>query len=75
MPCVPFQHQGMRGIVCYRGSAPRPKRCTYCGAPATCLCDHPKGKGTCDRRMCDACATEVDSDLHQCRDHCQPGLF
>jgi len=75
MPCVPFQHQGMRGIVCVKGSLPPPKRCAYCGKPATCLCDHPKGKKTCDRPMCAACATEVDTDLHQCRDHCQPGLF
>lgn len=75
MPCIPFNQNGMRGIACVRGPIARPKRCAYCGAPATCLCDHPKGKKTCDTPMCDDCVTEVDTDLHQCRGHCQPGLF
>jgi hypothetical protein len=75
MPCIPFQHQGMHGFVCHRGPAPKPKPCRYCGQPATCLCDHPQGKRTCDTPMCAACATEVDADLHQCREHGEPGLY
>lgn len=75
MPCVPFQHQGMTGIVCLKGPRAQAKVCAYCRAPATRLCDHPKGKKTCDRPMCARCATEVDVDLHQCREHCQEGLF
>lgn len=75
MPCVPFQHQGMRGFLCVKGPRPAPKRCRYCGAPATCLCDHPRGSKTCDTPMCAGCAVEVDRDLHQCREHCQAGLF
>lgn len=75
MPCIPFRQDGMTGIVCVRGTHPKSKRCRYCGEPATCLCDHPKGAKTCDTPMCDACATEVDIDLHQCREHGQRGLF
>ena len=76
MPCTSFQYQGMRGIVCYSGPRIKPtKHCRYCGKPATCLCDHPKGKKTCDVPMCAGCAVEVDKDLHQCREHCQAGLF
>jgi hypothetical protein len=73
MPCVLFQHNGARGILCVRGV--RPRRCAYCQNIATVLCDWPKGRGTCDRPMCQGCALEVDVDLHQCRAHARPGLF
>jgi hypothetical protein len=73
MPCVSFQVDGMRGIVCGRGLKPR--RCAYCGHLAEFACDWPKGKGTCSRPMCAAHSLEVDKDLHQCRDHAVPGLF
>lgn len=76
MPCVPFNYQSMRGYACVRvrGLAPT-HRCAYCGQSATVLCDWPKGQGTCDRRMCNGCAIEVDKDLHQCHAHSVPGLF
>jgi hypothetical protein len=73
MPCVPFQHEGMRGIICGRGL--KVTRCAYCPRPATLMCDWPKRSGTCDRAMCEGCALEVDQDLHQCRAHSVPGLF
>ena len=59
-------------IVC---GLPKPKRCVYCGRPSTKLCDYPlegqkKGK-TCDRPMCDKCATHVEPDTDYCWPHAQ----
>lgn len=81
MPRTPLQlPNGARGILCTR--SPRP-RCA-CGRPATLQCDaHSQRKsGTCDRHVCEACATEVGPDRHLCQVHrdghvapVQEGLF
>lgn len=72
MPCETVDlGNGIRGIVCSRG---RRKRCSECGRlGAGYLCDwklrgKKKGK-TCDRPLCDRCATEVAPDRHLCRAH------
>lgn len=72
MPCVTIHSGNIHGIVCVRGV--KKKCCAYCGKPAVFLCDFPKGKKTCDRPMCKGHAHEVDQDLHQCQEHCPPGL-
>ena len=45
--------------------------CGFCHARLhSKLCDYPTGKGkTCDRKMCDRCATSVGEDLDYCPTH------
>ena len=74
MPCVrvPLEGGGV-AVVCTRGR--RPRRCT-CGAPATLLCDAPRGRGTCSAPICESCATAIGPDRHLCPKHRpQPSLF
>lgn len=43
-----------------------------CGSAADFLCDWPVGNDkTCDRNLCQWCATQVFADTHYCRDHAQ----
>jgi len=66
MPCTPFTLPGgARGFVCSR--TPRP-RCA-CGKPSEYQCDAPRGRSTCSRHLCAACATQVGPDTHLCPDH------
>lgn len=65
MPC---SHVGS-AIVCTGRS--RPALCA-CGAPAPFLCDWKvprKRSGTCDRKICEACATSPAEDKHLCPGH------
>lgn len=69
MPCTPFTLNGARGILCTRTRRPR----CACGQPATLQCDAPtkRRSGTCDRHLCERCATEVGPDKHLCSTHAQ----
>lgn len=65
MVCRPFNlGNGFGGFVCTRGE--RQPRCKVCGKTAGKICDFPiigKGKkNTCDAKLCDACATEIDPE-------------
>ncbi len=70
MPCtiVPFPGGGT-AIVCSRTRS-RPFVCV-CGQRATLQCDAPtrRRSGTCDRHLCEACATEIGPDQHLCPTH------
>jgi hypothetical protein len=66
MTCEFVKISGGTAIICTPRR--RPKRCR-CGAVATLLCDHPKGRGTCDSAICARCATAVGPDRHLCPDH------
>lgn len=62
------------GGVTFIGCGPTRKiKCKVCGAPAEYLCDEPltgaKAGKTCDVRICDRCATQVDRDRHLCPPH------
>lgn len=48
---------GSRAWMCGRWDEPVP--CVACGREATKLCDFPVDGGTCDRAICDECATQV----------------
>lgn len=48
--------------------------CKTCGKQAGLQCDYPivqrnGARGTCDRWICDVCATEVGHDRHYCPPH------
>lgn len=63
---------GVTAIAC--GSSPRQKCSTPgCTRHAGKLCDYPvtrKGKpGTCDRAVCDRCATSIAPDVDYCAPH------
>jgi len=63
MVCRPFKIGNAHGFVCSRGE--RAPRCSQCGKPAEKLCDFPiigKGVRTCDKKLCDACATEIEAE-------------
>jgi len=58
-------------VTCSRGGASAP-RCVHCGRRAGLLCDGPPrkpGDKTCDRAICDVCATPDGPDRHLCRIH------
>jgi hypothetical protein len=59
---------GTRMIAC-SGRRRRPRCAFGCGAFATKQCDFPRGKGTCDRHLCDAHAVNVGPDRDYCHDH------
>jgi hypothetical protein len=73
MPCTPFRSADGKtfGFICSRGQ--KQKRCLFCGAPSTKLCDHkmPSGK-TCDAPVCEKCATHAHPDTDYCPSH-KPG--
>ncbi len=72
MPCHHYRSPSgdVVAIVCTRG---RRRRCTYCGGPASQLCDFPvmRGgrEGTCDRALCRHCATRLPGDRDLCKEH------
>jgi hypothetical protein len=64
MPCDIYTKNGKAAMfICCRGRR-QVGKCQSCGKPATKLCDYPlsgKKEGqTCDRKLCDDCATVVD---------------
>jgi hypothetical protein len=74
MPCDHVNLGGSGVIVCSRGR--KPKRCGWCAAEGTLLCDwkvgRRKGSGeprTCDKPICQAHAQEVAHDKHLCPEH------
>lgn len=70
MPCNIMRDANGRpfGIVCSRGPARR--RCAFCGAWSTKLCDWPAGPGkTCDRPLCDKHAVNVGPNRDWCPNH------
>ena len=73
MPCHPFTLPGGgSGILCTRTRRPR----CACGTVATLQCDAPtkRKSGTCDRNLCERCATEVGPDKHVCQQHATSGF-
>ena len=66
MPCIPFNSGDgkFHGFMCTRNVLDL-ELCEVCGNPATKLCDFPlagsKAGQTCDRKLCDDHATEVDA--------------
>jgi len=59
---------GSTMIVC--SSRTRRGHHCACGSLATLLCDQPlTGGRTCDRPLCERCATEVAADFHLCPQH------
>lgn len=67
--CTPVELPGGgRGIIC---TSTRTRRCRWCGAGATLLCDGPGPLGeydarTCDAPVCKACAKHVGPDEDLC---------
>jgi len=77
MPCDPIKvtmpdGSVAKGFICSRGPRPKAKRCR-CDRSSTLLCDQPltgpKTGKTCDRPLCERCATEVGPDRHLCPAH------
>lgn len=74
MPCTRVDlGDGTFAIACTRGRKPR--RCAYCSAPGTQLCDHVVGAGsqTCDTPVCREHAHHVEPDRDYCRAHLPAG--
>lgn len=69
MPCDEMRDASgnLIGFKCSRGQ----RNCTYCGKPATKLCDGPgrHPRITCDVPMCAACATPGGKNIDYCRAH------
>lgn len=59
------------GFIC--GRKDRVKTCVHCGRPPSKLCDFPlkgaKAGKTCDRPVCEQCATHVEPDTDYCMTH------
>jgi len=69
MTCEPFDLEGGgRGIVCARSLRTRLVYCE-CGNVADYECDYPRGNSTCNRRLCETCATSVGDDRDYCPEH------
>ena len=69
MTCSTVKIGNTVAIVCTRGQ--RRRRCA-CGRLATKLCDFPRGRGTCSKPLCEACAVAVGPDRDHCPDHGAP---
>ncbi len=72
MPCHTVQLPGGYAIV--RTARTKPKKCHYCDAAATVLCDYSvygarRKTTTCDRPCCRAHAKSVGPDRDYCREH------
>lgn len=71
MHCEWVKVGNITAIVCSSGRKERVKKCSFCHArPGTKLCDYETTPGkTCDRLMCDKCATNVGPDRDHCPNH------
>lgn len=74
MHCRRFPTPDGKGYVIICGSRPRTPPCSSCGASSSPYqCDwklHGKKKGkTCDRHLCERCATAVGENKHLCPPH------
>ena len=69
MPCYRIFKDGHPvGFICGRLGP----QCTVCGSVSDVLCDFPVGEDqSCDRKICENCATKVGPDTHYCRDHAE----
>lgn len=59
------------GILCSRGRRRRFLPCAVCGRPSSRQCDGPRPgvtRPTCNRYLCDHCATSVGAELDLCPD-------
>lgn len=67
---------GNFAITCGRGRPAKAAPCSFCRArPHTKLCDFELAPGrTCDRKMCDRCATSVGTEKDHCPNHNQVQL-
>lgn len=68
MQCDFIDTPNGRIVICsHRRSRPK----CACGNRATKQCDYPnaRGKGTCDRNLCNRCAISVGPDRDYCRTH------
>jgi hypothetical protein len=67
---MPFVRLPDGGVAHVKMGKPSRRRCSSCGTRwASRQCDYPKGKGTCDKHLCDGCAVTVGPDLDYCPDH------
>lgn len=73
MHCRRFPTADGKGYVIVCGGRPRTHSCSSCGAASSYQCDwklHGKKKGkTCDRHLCERCATVVGENKHLCPPH------
>lgn len=70
MPCHHFKLDDGTTAIVYSRVARKGKRCRWCTAPHTLLCDWKLGGGkTCDKPICGNHAQEVGADKHLCPDH------
>ena len=72
MTCTRLRDGDATVFICSRVPL-RHRKCASCGAPATRQCDAPlrgskEGK-TCDRHLCDGCATRIGPDVDLCPAH------
>ena len=71
MPCTPTKIQGADGKTITAIVCTPTKRCG-CKKRSTKLCDWKvtnRKSGTCDKHLCDTCATPVGIDKDLCLDH------
>jgi len=67
MPCEHIKIGDSFGIICT--GRMRKRKCKFCGADASLLCDYPVGSKTCDAPICGACARPVGEDRDYCPEH------
>jgi hypothetical protein len=68
MPCYTIYDKARRPVGHLCGELG--EHCRECFDVADSLCDFPVGNGkTCDRPLCEHCASEVGPDLHYCPAH------
>lgn len=67
MHCSLVNVDGIVARIC--GGRRRIPACRFCGAPAGLECDFPKGKKTCDEKLCRRCAIAGGKNLDFCPDH------
>lgn len=69
MHCTLVNVDGVVARVCGPRRIPI---CAFCHAPAGLECDYPKGKKTCDKKLCRGCAIAGGTNLDFCPDHPVP---
>ena len=69
MVCTPVpMGDGTVAIVCSRNT--RTPKCSICRErDGTRQCDFPKGKGTCDKYLCETCAVRIEPEVDFCPSH------
>ncbi|HYE73568.1 MAG TPA: DUF4326 domain-containing protein [Blastocatellia bacterium] len=67
MICEIVEIGGHKGFVCSSGR--RAARCKFCQGSFDLECDYPTRGGTCDARMCRACALHIEPNEDYCPTH------